>query len=286
MESVTRTRDLYAGLGVRPVINATCHWTRFGGTIMPPPVLDAMRAAADISVDVNELQDAASTLIVRHTHAEAGYVVSGCAAALMIGAAAIMTGDDARKMARLPDTTGLKNEWIARRMDRRKASDGEEFAHYGYAQAVRGAGGRFVEVGDREATSLGDIEAAIGPETAGIYWQGVDHHGVPLTEDVIALAHRHALPILIDASNILPPPKNLHRFIDAGADWREAGCSMCLAMNPDKLAPGERSASTSNRNFEGRQGPGGRTHLVSPAVAAATAVVGTLAAPADLPALS
>jgi 3-isopropylmalate/(R)-2-methylmalate dehydratase large subunit len=68
----------------------------------------------------------------------------------------------------------------------------------------------------------------------------------------------------------------------AGAEWREAGCSMCLAMNPDKLTPGERSASTSNRNFEGRQGPGGRTHLVSPAVAAATAVAGHLAAPADL----
>lgn len=74
-------------------------------------------------------------------------------------------------------------------------------------------------------------------------------------------------------------------FIDAGAEWREAGCSMCLAMNPDKLKPGERSASTSNRNFEGRQGPGGRTHLVSPAVAAATAVVGRLAAPSDLPTL-
>jgi 3-isopropylmalate/(R)-2-methylmalate dehydratase large subunit len=72
-------------------------------------------------------------------------------------------------------------------------------------------------------------------------------------------------------------------FIAAGAEWREAGCSMCLAMNPDKLAPGERSASTSNRNFEGRQGPGGRTHLVSPAVAAATAVTGRLTAPADLP---
>ncbi|MFN8172810.1 MAG: 3-isopropylmalate dehydratase large subunit [Candidatus Nanopelagicales bacterium] len=71
-------------------------------------------------------------------------------------------------------------------------------------------------------------------------------------------------------------------FLAAGAEWREAGCSMCLAMNPDKLAPGERSASTSNRNFEGRQGPGGRTHLVSPAVAAATAVAGTLASPADL----
>ena len=72
-------------------------------------------------------------------------------------------------------------------------------------------------------------------------------------------------------------------FVAAGAEWREAGCSMCLAMNPDKLAPGERSASTSNRNFEGRQGPGGRTHLVSPAVAAATAVTGRLSAPADLP---
>ncbi|WP_338573761.1 3-isopropylmalate dehydratase large subunit [Arachnia propionica] len=71
-------------------------------------------------------------------------------------------------------------------------------------------------------------------------------------------------------------------FLASGAEWRAAGCSMCLGMNPDQLSPGERSASTSNRNFEGRQGKGGRTHLVSPAVAAATAVTGYLAAPADL----
>jgi 3-isopropylmalate/(R)-2-methylmalate dehydratase large subunit len=71
-------------------------------------------------------------------------------------------------------------------------------------------------------------------------------------------------------------------FTEAGAEWRSAGCSMCLGMNPDTLKPGERSASTSNRNFEGRQGRGGRTHLVSPGVAAATAVTGHLAAPADL----
>ena len=71
-------------------------------------------------------------------------------------------------------------------------------------------------------------------------------------------------------------------FKEAGAEWRNAGCSMCLGMNPDQLAPGERSASTSNRNFEGRQGKGGRTHLVSPLVAAATAVAGRLASPADL----
>jgi 3-isopropylmalate/(R)-2-methylmalate dehydratase large subunit len=71
-------------------------------------------------------------------------------------------------------------------------------------------------------------------------------------------------------------------FTAAGFEWREPGCSMCLAMNPDKLAPGERAASTSNRNFEGRQGRGGRTHLVSPAVAAATAVAGRFAAPEEL----
>jgi len=71
-------------------------------------------------------------------------------------------------------------------------------------------------------------------------------------------------------------------LIAAGFDWREPGCSMCLAMNPDKLTDGERCASTSNRNFEGRQGRGGRTHLVSPTVAAATAIAGTFATPADL----
>ena len=77
--------------------------------------------------------------------------------------------------------------------------------------------------------------------------------------------------------------EGLHEvFLAAGAEWRSAGCSMCLGMNPDQLAPGERSASTSNRNFEGRQGKGGRTHLVSPPVAAATAVTGRLTAPADL----
>ncbi len=71
-------------------------------------------------------------------------------------------------------------------------------------------------------------------------------------------------------------------FLDAGAEWRNAGCSMCLGMNPDQLSVGERAASTSNRNFEGRQGKGGRTHLVSPLVAAATAIRGTLSSPSDL----
>jgi 3-isopropylmalate/(R)-2-methylmalate dehydratase large subunit len=77
--------------------------------------------------------------------------------------------------------------------------------------------------------------------------------------------------------------EGLHEvFVAAGFDWRDPGCSMCLGMNPDTLSPGERCASTSNRNFEGRQGRGGRTHLVSPAVAAATAILGHFATPEDL----
>jgi L-seryl-tRNA(Ser) seleniumtransferase len=218
MASAAVLDDVYAQLGVRRVINATCHWTRFGGTIMPPAVLDAMRAAADACVDVNELQDAASRVIAKHTHAEAGYVVSGCAAALMVGAAAAMTGDDPQKMARLPDTTGMANEWVARRMPRRKTTGGEEYVHHGYAQAVRGAGGRFVEVGDKGGVTLDQIEAAFGSATAGVYWVPTTEPNVPSPEEVVALAHRHHLPVLVDASNTLPPPEHLHRFLDGGAD--------------------------------------------------------------------
>ncbi len=93
---------------------------------------------------------------------------------------------------------------------------------------------------------------------------------------VMVVPGSHAVKVQAEA-------EGLHDvFRAAGADWREPGCSMCLAMNPDKLAQGERSASTSNRNFEGRQGRGGRTHLVSPAVAAATAIAGHFATPEDL----
>ena len=215
MQTIT---DVYARLGVRRVINATCHWTRFGGTVMPPPVLDAMRAAAEAYVDLYELQDAASRVIARHCHSQAGYVVSGCAAALMVGAAAVMTGDDPAAMARLPDTAGLKSEWIARRLDRRRAPAGDEYVHHGYAQAVRGAGGRFVEVGEPAGVTLDQIAAAFGRQTAGVYWVAAQPPNTPTPEEVIDLAHRRGVPILIDASNTLPPAEHLHRFVDAGAD--------------------------------------------------------------------
>jgi 3-isopropylmalate/(R)-2-methylmalate dehydratase large subunit len=124
-----------------------------------------------------------------------------------------------------------------------------------------------VFVGSCTNGRLEDLRAAAGILSGRKVADGVRMLVVPGSMQVREAAQREGLDAV---------------FTAAGAEWRAAGCSMCLGMNPDKLSPGERSASTSNRNFEGRQGKGGRTHLVSPQVAAATAVTGHLTAPADL----
>ena len=135
-------RDPYAALGVRKVINATCHTTRVGGTLIPEEVLDALRAAAKWHVDMEELQRAAGRVIAHYTHAESGYIVSGCAAALLVGTAAILTGTDPVKMQQLPHLagTGMKDRVIAQRFPRQIAPDGREYIHYGYAHALKTTG--------------------------------------------------------------------------------------------------------------------------------------------------
>ena len=202
-----------------PVINATCHWTAMGGSVMWPEVVEAMAEARRACVDMRRLLDHASEVISGYTHAEASHVVSGCAAALQVGAAAIMTGDDKRKMEALPHTAGvMKNEFVARRFGRLRDAAGEEFEHWGYAHAVRGAGGVFKEVGGRNGTTREELAAAIGPQTAGVYWvsDGVEP-GVQLRE-VIEIAHAAGVPVLVDASNTLPPAEHLYSFIEMGAD--------------------------------------------------------------------
>ena len=124
-----------------------------------------------------------------------------------------------------------------------------------------------VFIGSCTNSRIEDLRAAAQVAEGRIVADGIRTLVVPGSGQVKAQAEAEGLPEIFRA---------------AGFDWREPGCSMCLAMNPDKLQPGERAASTSNRNFEGRQGRGGRTHLVSPAVAAATAIAGTFATPADL----
>jgi D-glucosaminate-6-phosphate ammonia-lyase len=210
----------YAKLGVRPVINATCHWTIYGGSVMWPEVIEAMAEARTSCVDMRHLLDAASEVISRYTHAEASYVVSGCAAALQAGAAAILTGDDPVKMAALPHTANLpKRQFITRRFPRRRAPDGREYAYQSYAQAVSGAGGTFVEIGD-EALGItrAELESAFTSATAGVYWMcdGLEP-GVQLDE-VVEVAHARGVPVLVDASNTLPPAEHLYAFVEMGAD--------------------------------------------------------------------
>ena len=211
--------SVYEALGVRPVINATCHWTVYGGTIMWPEVTAAMAEARRASVDLRHLLDRASEIISRYTHAEASHVLSGCAAGLQAGAAAIMTGDDPVKMAALPHTAGrMKHEFVARRTGRRRAPEGTTYPHWGYAQAVQGAGGVLVEVGDDGGVTAEDLVAAFGPGTAGVYWVADGLEPGVQFDEVIRLAHAHGLPVLVDASNTLPPAEHLHHFIDLGAD--------------------------------------------------------------------
>jgi D-glucosaminate-6-phosphate ammonia-lyase len=207
------TANPYAALGLRPVINATCHHTRVGGTLMRPEVLDAMRAAAAHHVDMPSLQRAAGGVIARHTHAEAGLVVSGCAAAILAGTAAVLTGNDPAKMMQLPQLDGMKHEVIAERTNRL----GVEYPHYGYAHAVKTTGITFIDVGNGAMTTAEELDAAFTAQTAMVYWGTNEIGGNLRVEDVVEIASRHGVPVLVDNSNNLPPKHHLWRYIDAGA---------------------------------------------------------------------
>jgi len=132
---------------------------------------------------------------------------------------------------------------------------------------IKDVGVDVVFIGSCTNSRIEDMRAAAAVAKGHRVASGITTYVVPGSHIVKAQAEAEGLDVI---------------FKEAGFDWREPGCSMCLAMNPDKLTPGQRSASTSNRNFEGRQGRGGRTHLVSPAVAAATAINGHFSTPDDL----
>ncbi len=213
--------DPYAALGVNKWINASCHWTTVGGTLEPDVVLDAIRAAAANYVDVMELQKAAGRIIAEYTHAEDGYIVSGCAAGMLVGTAAVLTGTDMANIQALPHLTGtgMKSRVIANRFPREKTSDGREYINYGYAQAVRTTGIEFDEVGgDEHPVSAEELDAAFGADTAMVYWGTEEPPGHLTVEEVAEISHSHGVPVLVDNSNHLPPRENLWRYIEAGGD--------------------------------------------------------------------
>lgn len=206
--------SIYDRFGVRTIINAKGASTRVSGGFLAPEVSAAMAEAATYCVDMTELQAGASNTIARFTGAEAGIVTSGAAAGLLVGAAACLTGLDPTKMARLPDTTGMKNEVVIVRSQRNF-----------YDHAVRTAGARLIEVGlpDRYAgagvrdAEPWEIEAALTDRTAAVFYVA-GGNSRPALPDVVKVAHKAGVLVLVDAAAQLPPVSNLRRFISEGAD--------------------------------------------------------------------
>jgi L-seryl-tRNA(Ser) seleniumtransferase len=207
-------KDLYAALGVKRRINAAGTLTRLGGALMHDEVVAAMAAAARASVDVGELQTAASRAIAKITGAEAGIVTSGAAAALTLAAAASMARWDLAKMAALPQSEGFANEILLPRTQRT-----------GYAQALRAAGARLVDIGHNDrGTGAGvrgleawEIEAAITPRTAAFAFSANPSNLSDLSL-VVKACKSKGIPVIVDAAAQLPPKANLRRFFELGAD--------------------------------------------------------------------
>lgn len=200
--------QIYQRLGVRTGINAAGTLTRLGGTRMEAEVLAAMAEAARSHVRLDQLHAAVGRRLAEVTGSEAALVTSGAAAAMTLAAAACIARDDAGRMDRLPETSGLPCEIVVARSQRN-----------GYDHALRAAGARLIEVGLAERTrdpQPWEIEAAIGPETVALaYFVGFSALAL---QDVVAVGRRHGLPVIVDASASLPPRANLRRFIAAGSD--------------------------------------------------------------------
>lgn len=197
----------YMKHGVQLVINARSYSTKLGGCRLCEPVLEAMRSAAQSCVRIEDLQEAASTVIASVTGAEAGIVTSGASAALTLAAAACLTGLDIGKMNQLPDTSGMPNEIVVHKAHRND-----------YDHALRLAGARLVEAGFAYYTFPYDVESLINDRTVALFYLAGSGRGtIPLPE-FVNIAHKHGLPVIVDAAAALPPAENLKAFVAAGSD--------------------------------------------------------------------
>ncbi|MCC6178494.1 MAG: aminotransferase class V-fold PLP-dependent enzyme [Chloroflexi bacterium] len=211
-ELTTEAGGIYERLGVRRIVNAAGPVTRLGGHRLAPEVTAAMAEAAQACVQIDELQSRAGEILAAATGAEAGLVTTGAAGALLLGTAACLAGFDLERMDSLPLVRDGRNEVVVQRGHRNA-----------YDHAIRAAGAQFVEVGYLGAPGAGchypwQIEAAISSRTVAIACPIMTTPGtVPLPE-VVNIAHRHGLPVIVDAAATLPPRANLRRFIAEGAD--------------------------------------------------------------------
>jgi uncharacterized pyridoxal phosphate-dependent enzyme len=198
---------IYDDLGVRRVINASATLTRLGGSLMPPPVVAAMNEAATAFIDLPELQRRVGERIAELTHNEAAFISSGAAAGIAVSVAACIAGTDARLINAFPYLEGVERSEVIVWHSQRN----------GYDYAARQTGARLIEIGPED----GELDEAISPHTACILWFAGEHYArdaMPI-EEVVAIAHEHGVPVIVDAAAQIPPIANLWHFTrDVGVD--------------------------------------------------------------------
>lgn len=208
--AINGTPEPLARLGLQSVINAHSWVTFLGGSIMPPEVLQAMSESANCFVNMPELNRKAGEIIAEITGADAGLVTAGCAAALVLQAAACMTGLDEDSIRQLPNTTGMKNEIIIQSLHRNH-----------YDNAYRMAGATLIEIGGIDSCSADELESAMNDNTAAVafVWNACKETDIELPlSRVLELAHSRSIPVVLDAAAELPPAANLTKFVDMGVD--------------------------------------------------------------------
>lgn len=200
--------EVYKKLGVSPVINAQSWVTALGGSLMRPEVLQAMDDAAQVFINMTDLNRAAGEVVARACGADKGLVTSGCAAAQVLMVAACMTGQNEDNVEQLPDTTGMKNEVILFKGQRNR-----------YDKSFVTPGATLVEFGSETDATVEELEAAINENTACIAFVVAPFlpTGIGL-EETIRLAREHDVPVIVDAAAEVPPRANLSKFIKMGAD--------------------------------------------------------------------
>ena len=244
----TNWGDIYKELGAKPIINAIGSVTMLGGSTPVSEVKEAMDKADGAYVPLMELEEKAGKAIADMVDVPAAYITSGAGSALALAAAAVMAGDNDDHIQQLPDTTGMKNEFLLQKRQR-----------YWYDRCLETAGAKLVEFGSDEGTTAEDLEKAIGPNTAAVHFYAVeqdpDPNILPL-DKIIEIAHEHDLPVTVDAAGQIYPLELFGKFVRMGADFQCIAAKYLGATQSVGLALGteEMIGKISKQSFVGYEG--------------------------------
>ena len=252
--------QIYKDLGAQPVINAIGSVTMLGGSTPAPEVKEAMEAAGVAYIPLMELEEKAGQAVADMADVPAAWITSGAGSALTLAAAAVMAGDDDDRIQQLPDTTGMKNEFLIQRRQR-----------YWYDRCLETSGAKLVEFGSDEGTTREDLESAIGPNTAAVHFYAVEQEPDPnilSLEDCIEIARERGVAVTVDAAGQIYPLENFGKYVRMGADFQCIAAKYMGAPQSTGLALGtedfiRKLGYQSFVGYEGRRIRGiGRPHKV------------------------